>query len=226
MDEQIKDAPLAVYMNGQKVGEIPEIEAEAIAEKWNLGTIEKTENALTLELDEKTQKALQDLGEVLTEQFEKLRDAIINIGRQIVEAFRPHLEKMQQLVSEDLIEYIRHQKELKSVATPRQWHLYQHGRYRTSKKWENALEKRLQNEKRRKRMKSFSKYYECPYCGVCLDPGERCECQDKEDIEQKKREEKRTNENRSNPQYYRGYHPAIDFKDTVHVYGGSRASSF
>ena len=75
-------------------------------------------------------------------------------------------------------------------------------------------------------MKSFSKYYECPYCGVCLDPGERCECQDKEDIEQKKREEKRTNENRSNSQYYRGYHPAIDFKDTVHVYGGSRASSF
>ena len=33
------------------------------------------------------------------------------------------------------------------------------------------------------------KYITCPYCGANLDPGERCECQDKKDGAKESKEE-------------------------------------
>ena len=29
----------------------------------------------------------------------------------------------------------------------------------------------------------YSDYYACPYCGASLDPGERCDCQDRKEQE-------------------------------------------
>lgn len=29
----------------------------------------------------------------------------------------------------------------------------------------------------------WNRYYECPNCGAVLDPGERCDCQDKKEEE-------------------------------------------
>jgi len=31
----------------------------------------------------------------------------------------------------------------------------------------------------------MSYYRECPYCGANLDPGERCDCQDKEQTDER-----------------------------------------
>lgn len=69
----------------------------------------------------------------------------------------------------------------------------------------------------------YRDYYACPYCGACLDPGERCECQDEPKHE---RQQEGRNENRHSTRPFGGKHTEVSFKDYMHVYAERRASSF
>lgn len=110
----------------------------------------------------------QELPELTPEQLEHLQLAAKNIGevintivdnftkamQQVAEQLGPVLQQIVQRVGEivpELAAYLEHQRELETVATPRQWHQYTHGRYRVRKKWEHAFEKRLQKMKRRRK---------------------------------------------------------------------------
>lgn len=66
---------------------------------------------------------------------------------------------------------------LEFVATPRQWHLMNHGRPRVRKKWRHALERKAK-KLRKEAKKMANDYYKCPDCGAILDPGEKCDCKD------------------------------------------------
>ncbi len=66
---------------------------------------------------------------------------------------------------------------LELVATPRQWHLMNHGRPRVRKKWRHALERKAK-KLRKEAEKMANDYYKCPDCGAILDPGEKCDCKD------------------------------------------------
>lgn len=74
----------------------------------------------------------------------------------IVEVFQQFSKKVIEAsgaivgpLADFLGEYSKHQAELRSVATPRQWHLYLYGKPRVSKKWEHVFEKRLARQKKK-----------------------------------------------------------------------------
>ena len=60
------------------------------------------------------------------------------------------------------------------------------------------------NEKEEK-MKYFSDYYSCPFCGAALDPGESCDCQEAtESNDRKTKEENHADDNETaQPPIYR-----------------------
>lgn len=60
------------------------------------------------------------------------------------------------------------------------------------------------NEKEEK-MKYFSDYYSCPFCGAALDPGESCDCQEAtESKDRKTKEENHADDNETaQPPIYR-----------------------
>lgn len=74
----------------------------------------------------------------LSETLRHYADAITIIVKRI--------GSMYSLIVECYLE----QQQLKAVATPRQWHLYQNGSPRVHKKWRNALRRRARIAEKRK----------------------------------------------------------------------------
>lgn len=101
---------------------------------------------LTPEQLESLQKAAESIGEVMHTVVDNFMKAM----QQVAEQLGPVLQQIAQRIGDimpELAAYLEHQRELETVATPRQWHQYTHGRYRVRKKWEHAFEKRLRKRK-------------------------------------------------------------------------------
>ena len=90
---------------------------------------------------EAANRAAASLGEALG-HFARAINEVIGGYAQIV---GPFLTKWQE------------DKELREVATPRQWHLYQNGSPRVSKKWGNALRRKKRIAEKRKGGKNHGK---------------------------------------------------------------------
>lgn len=59
---------------------------------------------------------------------QQLNDAFTDFGKALADYLRPVVDAIDEII--------------RSVATPRQWHLYKHGRPRVRKKWKNQLLKK------------------------------------------------------------------------------------
>ena len=142
-----------VYINGKHMADVPELDAEAIVEDLPIGTAEKINSELSISLTdeemERLQQALGNISRAFGVMIETAQEAFEKVAKALVPAIQSITEKVGEIIPE-LAEYMKHQQELREVATPRQWHQYQNGRYRVRKKWEHAFEKRLQQQKRRK----------------------------------------------------------------------------
>lgn len=73
--------------------------------------------------------AFTDSGKALADYLRPVVDAIVDTFRNIVDVFRNAWPEYEDEI-------------IRSVATPRQWHLYKHGRPRVRKKWKNQLLKK------------------------------------------------------------------------------------
>ena len=73
--------------------------------------------------------ALVAFGKALADSLRPVVDAIVDTFRNIVDVFRNAWPEYEDEI-------------IRSVATPRQWHLYKHGRPRVRKKWKNQLLKK------------------------------------------------------------------------------------
>ena len=73
--------------------------------------------------------AFADFGNALADYLRPVVDAIVDTFRNIVDVFRNAWPEYEDEI-------------IRSVATPRQWHLYKHGRPRVRKKWKNQLLKK------------------------------------------------------------------------------------
>lgn len=67
---------------------------------------------------------------------QQLNDAIVAFGKALADTFRNIVDVIRNAWPEYEDEIIH------SVGTPRQWHLYKHGRPRVRKKWRNQLLKK------------------------------------------------------------------------------------
>ena len=79
--------------------------------------------------------ALVAFGKALADSLRPVVDAIVDTFRNIVDVFRNAWPEYEDEI-------------IRSVATPRQWHLYKHGRPRVRKKWKNQLLKRRSKHKK------------------------------------------------------------------------------
>lgn len=111
-----------------------------------LSTITEPSLELTDEQKEQLQQAFHSLGEAVTTFVDNFAKAMEKVAEQLAPVIRKTTEVISELLPE-LAEYMKHQQELREVATPRQWHQYQNGRYRVRKKWEREFEKRLRKRK-------------------------------------------------------------------------------
>lgn len=68
-------------------------------------------------------------GKALADSLRPVVDAIVDTFRNIVDVFRNAWPEYEDEI-------------IRSVATPRQWYLYKHGRPRVRKKWGNQLLKK------------------------------------------------------------------------------------
>ena len=85
---------------------------------------------------------LDSLRDSYSEAFDKLSEAIEKTTEQLREVMMPFIEKMAKVLPVVYSDSFT-QSLYKTVATPRQYHLYLHGRYRVRKKWERIFLKRL-----------------------------------------------------------------------------------
>lgn len=114
-----------------------------------LNIINEPSIEITDEEMERLQQALGNISRAFGVMIETAQEVFEKVAKALVPAIQSITEKVGEIIPE-LAEYMKHQQELREVATPRQWHQYQNGRYRVRKKWEHVFEKRLQQQKRRK----------------------------------------------------------------------------
>lgn len=110
-------------------------------------------NEPSMEITDEQLGQLQQAFDNLSEAVGTFMDSFIEAMKRVAEQLAPVIREISKTINDllpELAEYMKHQKKLREVATPRQWHQYQNGRYRVRKKWEHAFEKRLQQQKRRK----------------------------------------------------------------------------
>jgi len=134
--------------------DIPKLDAEAIVENFPIGTAEIINDDLSIILTdeemERLQQALENIGRAFGVMAETAQKVFENIAKALTLAIRSITEKTGKIMPETA-SYLVPQREFETVATPRQWHQYTHGRCRVRKKWEHAFEKRLQKMKRRRK---------------------------------------------------------------------------
>ncbi|MBD5469244.1 MAG: hypothetical protein HDR21_14035 [Lachnospiraceae bacterium] len=128
-----------IYMNAPIEGPKPLEATPRLDFDSNLLTTEDASDALYA--------ATRRLGAALGETSEALVEVFHQIAKKASEVVNATVRPLSDFFSE----YFNHQEELRSVATPRQWDLYLHGKPRVSKKWEHVFKKRLAKQKKGRR---------------------------------------------------------------------------
>lgn len=83
----------------------------------------------------------------MAEAAQQLTDALVAFGKTLADCLRPVVDAIVD-TSRNIVDVFRNawpeyeDEIIRSVATPRQWHLYKHGRPRVRKKWRNQLLKK------------------------------------------------------------------------------------
>lgn len=111
-------APITV--NGEAVNQTAELSATP-----KVNVVDGTMAAVAQQLTD----ALVAFGKALANSLRTVVDAIVDTFRNVVDVSRNAWTKCEDEI-------------IRSVATPRQWHLYKHGRPRVRKKWRNQLLKK------------------------------------------------------------------------------------
>ena len=83
----------------------------------------------------------------MAEAVQQLTDALVAFGKALADSMRPVVDAIvdtfMNIVDVFQNAWPEYEDEIiRSVATPRQWHLYKHGRPRVRKKWRNQLLKK------------------------------------------------------------------------------------
>lgn len=89
----------------------------------------------------------------MAEAVQQLNDAFVAFGKALADALRPVVDAIVDTFRNivDIFQNVWPEYEdeiIRSVATPRQWYLYKHGRPRVRKKWRNQLLKKAIKEQR------------------------------------------------------------------------------
>ncbi len=107
------------------------IDEKPIAQVAELSAVPES-NAIDGTMAEAVQQltdAIMAFGKALAESLRLVVDAIVDTFKNIVDVFRNAWSEYKD-------------ESIRSVATPRQWHLYKHGRPRVRKKWRKQLLKK------------------------------------------------------------------------------------
>lgn len=137
--------------NGLKPLEAPQrIDSDAIMKHLREQCTAATElHADLLTMTPKDQDALyaavRRLGAAIGETVEAIAEVFHQFAKKVTAA----AIAIATPLADFLGDYYKRQEELRSVATPRQWHLYLYGKPRVSKKWEHVFKKRLAQKERR-----------------------------------------------------------------------------
>ena len=103
--------------------------------------------AMTPEDQDALYAASRCLGAAMDKTIEAIAEVFQIFARKVAAAVNAIIDP----IVDCLCKNYKHQEELRSVATPRQWHLYLYGKPRVSKKWKHVLEKRLSKQKKEER---------------------------------------------------------------------------
>ena len=115
-----KEETTQITIDGKTITQVAELSAVP-----EVGAMDGTMAAAVQQLTD----ALVAFGKALTDSMRPVVDAIVDTFRNIVDVFRNAWPEYEDEI-------------IHSVATPRQWHLYKHGRPRVRKKWRNQLLKK------------------------------------------------------------------------------------
>ena len=107
------------------------IDGKTIAQVTELSAVPKVDvvDGTMAEAVQQLNDAFAAFGKALADSLKPVVDAIVDTFRNIVDVFRNAWPEYEDEI-------------IRSVATPRQWHLYKHGRPRVRKKWKNQLLKK------------------------------------------------------------------------------------
>ena len=115
-----KEETTQITIGGKTITQVAELSAVPEVDAMD-GTMAEAAQQLT--------DALVAFGKALGDCLRPVVDAIVDTFRNIVDVFRNAWPEYKDEI-------------IRSVATPRQWHLYKHGRPRVRKKWRNQLLKK------------------------------------------------------------------------------------
>lgn len=115
-----KEETTQITISGKTITQVAELSAVPEVDAMD-GTM--------VEAAQQLADALAALGKALADSLRPVVDAIVDTFRNIVDVFRNAWPEYEDEI-------------IRSVATPRQWHLYKHGRPRVRKKWRNQLLKK------------------------------------------------------------------------------------
>lgn len=115
-----KEETTQITIDGEMIAQTAELSAAPEVNAMD-GTMAEAAQQLT--------DALVAFGKALADCLRPVADAIVDTFRNIVDVFRNAWPEYEDEI-------------IRSVATPRQWHLYKHGRPRVRKKWRNQLLKK------------------------------------------------------------------------------------
>ena len=107
------------------------IDGKTIAQVTELSAVPEVDvvDGTMAEAVQQLNDAFVAFGKALADSLKPVVDAIVDTFRNIVDVFRNAWPEYEDEI-------------IRSVATPRQWHLYKHGRPRVRKKWKNQLLKK------------------------------------------------------------------------------------
>ncbi len=155
MDEKLTWKNALVYINGKLVTEIPQLEAEAVVDHWDLGEVRTDGDIIALRISDENLEKMQQFIDGLGEAFRIFADNVTELMKNIAEKLSPIIKGMVETIDRTLGGWLSYQAELRSVATPKQWHLYMYGRPRVSKKWLHIFEKRLARQRKEVRRREI-----------------------------------------------------------------------
>lgn len=155
MDEKIVGESALVYINGKLIAEIPHLEAEAVVDHWNLGEVRTDGDIIALRISDENLEKMQQFIDGLSEAFRIFADNVTELMKNIAEKLSPIIKGIVETIDRTLGGWLSYQAELRSVATPKQWHLYMYGRPRVSKKWLHIFEKRLARQRKEVRRREI-----------------------------------------------------------------------
>ena len=155
MDEKLTEKNSLVYINGKLVAEIPQLEAEAVVDQWDLGEVRTDGDIVALRISDENLEKMQQFIDGLSEAFRIFADNVTELMKNIAEKLSPIIKDIVDTVDRSLGGWLSYQAELRSVATPKQWHLYMYGRPRVSKKWLHIFEKRLARQRKEVRRREI-----------------------------------------------------------------------